>query len=108
MIILRKTGKTVEEQKSAKAWRPISLLSTVGKVVKAAIYRRITEAAETHNLLPEGQMGNRREQSTELAIRLLTGGIHTAWQHKAIASLLQLNIKGAFNTVNHTRLVDIL
>jgi hypothetical protein len=104
----RKPGKTVEEQKSPKAWRPISLLSTVGKVIEATISRRITEAAETHNLLPEGQMGNRRERSTELAIKLLTSSIRTAWHHKATVSLLQLDIKGAFDTVNHIRLVDTL
>jgi hypothetical protein len=108
VVVLRKPGKTVEEQRSPKAWRPISLLSTVGKVIEAAICRRITEAAEANGLLPEGQMGNRRERSTELAIRLLTSGIHTAWQYKAVATLLQLDIKGAFDTVNHVRLVDTL
>lgn len=108
VVVLRKAGKTVEEQKSPKAWRPISLLSTVGKVIEATISRRITEAAETHNLLPEGQMGNRRERSTELAVKLLTSSIRTAWHHKATVSLLQLDIKGAFDTVNHVRLVDTL
>jgi len=56
--------------------------------------------AEKHCLLPKGQMGNRRQRSTELAIRLVTEAVRTAWTSGAIASLLQLDIKGAFDTVS--------
>src|SRR5208337_621402 len=34
--------------------------------------------------------------------------VYTAWGHGAAASLLQLDIKGAFDAVNHTRLLDTL
>jgi hypothetical protein len=53
-------------------------------------------------------MGNRQGKSTELAVRLLTDQVRTAWSHKAVASLLQLDIMGAFDTVGHRRLLDTL
>jgi hypothetical protein len=53
-------------------------------------------------------MGNRKGRSTELAVRLLTEQVQTAWQHKAAVSLLQLDIRGAFDTVHHVRLLHTL
>jgi retron-type reverse transcriptase len=96
------------QKRTPGGWRPITLLSAVGKVIETAIGRRIADAAESHQLLPEGQMGNRRERSTELAIRMVTDTVYTAWLHQMITSLLQLDIKGAFDTVNHIRLLDTM
>jgi hypothetical protein len=47
------------------------LLSTVGKVLEAIIGARIASAAEDYNVLLEGQIGNRRGQSTETAIQIV-------------------------------------
>ena len=108
VVVLAKPGKTIAQKQTPGGWRPIALLSAVGKVIEAVIGRRIADAAEEHGLLPEGQMGNRRERSTELAIRMVTDSVYTAWLKKAITSLLQLDIKGAFDTVNHIRLLDTM
>jgi hypothetical protein len=108
VVVLRKPGKTVAQQQTAGAYRPISLLNAMGKVIEKAISSRIAAAAEAQGLLPETQMGNRPERSTDLAIKLVVDATHTAWRHGAVASLLQLDIKGAFDTVNHTRLLYTL
>ena len=108
VVVLRKPGKTIEQQQTASAYRPISLLNAIGKVIESAICRRFAAAAEAQGLLPETQMGNRPQRSTDLAIKLVVDATHTAWSHKAVASLLQLDIKGAFDTVNHTRLLHTL
>ncbi len=73
----------------------------MGKIIEAAISQRIA-------LLPELQMGNRPQRSTELAVKVAVDVTHTAWRQKAVTSLLQLDIKGAFDRVNHTRLLDTL
>ena len=39
---------------------------------------------------------------------MVTKAVHTAWSRGAIATLLQLDIKGAFDRVNHIRLLDTL
>lgn len=108
VVVLKKPGKTLTQQQTAGGWRPISLLSAVGKLIEGVIGSRIADAAESQRLLPEGQTGNRKGRSTELAIRLVTEAVRTAWSYGAVASLLQLDIKGAFDTVNHTRLLDTL
>ena len=108
VVVLRKPGKTLQQQRQAGAWRPISLLSCVGKVIEALIGDRLADKVEAAGLLPEGQMGNRRQRSTELAIRVVTETVHTSWKLGGTASLLQLDLKGAFDTVNHNLLLDTL
>ena len=54
-------------------------------------------------------MGARLGRSTETALELLTVQIKTIWgSGKFVASLLLLDISGAFDTVNTIRLLDIL
>ena len=53
-------------------------------------------------------MGNRRQYSTELAIRVITETVYTVWKLGRSVSLLQLDLKGAFDTVDHNLLLDIL
>ena len=53
-IITPKPGKTARERQKAKGWRPIALLSTVGKAIEAIVARRLANTAEENHLLPEG------------------------------------------------------
>ena len=107
-VVLQKLGKQPAAYRTVGGYRPIALLPTLGKVIEAVVAKRITEAAEAYGLLPDEQMGNRAHRSTELAIRLVVAQVHEAWRQKASASLLQLDIAGAFDTVNHTRLLATL
>jgi hypothetical protein len=107
-VVLVKPGKAPAVYKTPKGYRPISLLPTLGKVLEAILARRVAEAAEWNGLLPDEQMGNRTSRSTELAVRLVVAQVQEAWRQGATASLLQLDISGAFDTVNHTRLLDTL
>ena len=76
--VIPKPGKTNEQRATAGAWRPVALLSIVGKVLEAIIGQRIANAAEEHRLLPEGQMGNRRGRLIELAIRMVVEATRAA------------------------------
>ena len=106
-IVLRKPSKP--DYADPGAWRPIALLSTIGKVIETLATRKLSSLAEQAGLLPNSQMGNRKNRSTETALELLVEQIHTAWKTKnQIASVLSLDIAGAFDTVNHIRLLDNL
>ena len=107
-IVLPKPGKTPAAYQTPGGYRPIALLPTLGKAIKAIMAVRVTAAAEQHGLLPDEQMGNRQHRSTEVAIRLVVAQVQEAWRQKATASLLQLDISGAFDTVNHNRLLNTL
>jgi hypothetical protein len=69
--VLPKPNKTVPQKAAPGAWRPISLLNAVGKVIEAAFARLIADAAKARQLLRDGQMGNKRDRSTDLAIRMM-------------------------------------
>ena len=55
----------------ARAWRPISLLATLGKILESVIAERISYVAETYNLLPGNHFGARRRRSAEQTLILL-------------------------------------
>ena len=67
-IVIRKPGK--EDYSVAKAWRPIALLSTVGKLIETVTAKKIKEVVEQFSLLPKEQMGFRKDRSTESALDL--------------------------------------
>jgi hypothetical protein len=54
VTVLPKPNKTIAQKATPGAWRPISLLNIVGKIVKAAFARRITNVAKVKHLLPDG------------------------------------------------------
>src|SRR5207248_1361179 len=108
VVVLQKPKKPVQAYQTVGGWRPISLLCTMGKAMEAVMGMRIAKAVEEQRLLSEGQMGNREGRNTELAIRMVTETVYASWKRRAVTSLLQLDIKGAFNTVNHVRLLDTM
>ena len=84
-------------------------MNIIGKLIESLMAKRLSQAAEEHKLLPDTQMGARPGRSTETALELLTAQSKTVWgSGKFIVSLLLLDISGAFDTVNPTRLLDIL
>jgi hypothetical protein len=106
-IVLRKPSKP--DYSAPSAWRPIALLNTIGKVLEVVLDRKLRTIAEEHHLFPDCQMGNRTNRSTDTALALLVEQIRTVWESKKhIATILSMDISGAFDTVNHTRLLDNL
>ena len=77
--------------------------------METAIARRLQDLAEIHQLLPNEQMGARRGRSVDTALELLTEQVATVWESpKHVATLLSLDISGAFDTVHPIRLLDVL
>lgn len=69
IIPLKKPEK--DDYTIAKAWRPISLLATLGKVLESVVAERISHMVETHGLLPTNHFGARKQRSAEQALVLL-------------------------------------
>ncbi|KAH7462407.1 hypothetical protein FOMA001_g18559 [Fusarium oxysporum f. sp. matthiolae] len=90
-VVLRKPGK--DNYTVPKAYRPIALLNTTGKIMEAVIAKRLSYLAETHNLLPDTHMGGRKLRSTEHALHLIIDKIYDAWNTGSgkVASLLLLD-----------------
>jgi hypothetical protein len=92
----------------AKAWRPISLLSTLGKVLEAVIAERMSYVVESYGLLPANHFGARKRRSAEQALILLQEQIYKAWRAGRVLSLISFDVKGAYNGVFKERLLERL
>ncbi|KAJ0131146.1 Ubiquitin conjugation factor E4 [Fusarium oxysporum f. sp. albedinis] len=104
IIPLKKPGK--DDYTIAKAWRPISLLATLGKVLESVVAERISHAVETHGLLPTNHFGARKQRSAEQALVLLQEHIFSAWRSRHVVSLVSFDMKGAYNGVCKERLLQ--
>ena len=106
IIPLRKPDKP--NYKLAKAYRPISLLATLGKILESIVADRISYIVEKLGLLPANHFGARKKRSTEQALTLLQEHIYKAWRSKKILSLISFDVKGAYNGVYKERLLQRL
>jgi hypothetical protein len=83
-----------------KAFRPISLLATIGKGLEAVVANRLSFMAEKHGLLPRNHFGARKKRSCERAISILVERMYEAWRNRMVVSLATFDVQGAFNRVN--------
>jgi hypothetical protein len=65
---------------------------------------------KAHKLLPETQIEVKRGRLTEITLHLLTEKIYIIWAENKprVASILSLDVAGAFNRVSYTRLAHNL
>jgi hypothetical protein len=98
IVPLRKPGKP--DYTVAKAYRPISLLSTLGKAMEGVVAERLSYLVETHNLLPRNHFGARKNRSTVQALTVLQESIYNAWREGKVLSMVSFDVKGAYNGVN--------
>lgn len=105
-VIIRKPGKS--NYSTPKAYRPIVLLNTMWKVITAIVANHISFYTEKHQLLSANHFSGRPGCTTLDVIHLLTNSIKAAWRKWKVASILFLDIEGAFPNVNPERLVHNL
>ena len=79
-IVLQKPGKP--DYTTAKAYRPIALLNTLGKALEFILAKRITYLAERYGLLPYNHFGARRARSTKHALHYIVKRIYSSWNKK--------------------------
>ena len=102
-ILLRKQGKPTYI--AAKAYRVISLLSCLGKVVEKVIATWITNFCEKEDTFHRGQFGCRQGRGTSDVVAQLVAKVEKAWGTKRTALALLLDVKGAFDRVDKTQLL---
>ncbi|ODM14511.1 hypothetical protein SI65_10133 [Aspergillus cristatus] len=105
-ILLRKPNKP--DYTAVKAYRVISLLNCLGKVVEKVAADAIARHCETMGVLHPGQMGSRKQRSAIDAVACLIQNTHEAWRLQQLVGALFLDVKGAFDHVNPSRLITRL
>lgn len=93
VCILRKPGK--DDYTSPKSYRPIGLLSVLGKIVEKLLVGRL----QWHFLptLHTNQYGFMPQRGTEDALYALVGHLRAEIKAKKIVLLISLDIEGAFD-----------
>lgn len=108
IIPVRMPGKPIGDYTLPSAYRPISLLCTLGKGLKSVIANRISYMVEENGILPSNHFGAGKRRSAVHALVILQEQIWNAWRAKKILSLVSFDIKGAYNGVSKERLIEQL
>lgn len=101
VIPLYKNG----DKHSFTNYRPVSLLPQFSKILEKLFNNRMENFINKHKLLVEEQYGFRSNRSTSLAITEALEEITNAIDNKKYAVGLFLDLKKAFDTINHSILL---
>jgi hypothetical protein len=97
-ITLPKPGK---DPKFPQNLRPISLLSTTGKLFEKVILRFLKKHIDEKGLFNASQFGFRARHSTTLQLMRLTDHVTCNFNNKMSTAAVLLDIEKAFDTTWH-------
>ncbi|KID59415.1 reverse transcriptase, partial [Metarhizium hybridum] len=103
VVMIPKPGK--RNLSTPRAWRPISLLSCLGKGLERLIARRLAWASIHYAVLHPQQAGALPKRSAVDLVAALIHDIEQAFARGEVATLVTADIQGAFDTAMCNRLV---
>jgi len=106
LVIILKPGKP--SYSAPKAFRPIALLNTVGKLIKKMLSNHIQHDMITYNIVDPNQFGGICQRSTKNAGLHLTHLVRTGWARGLKTSVIAFDIAQFFPSINHDALMAIL
>lgn len=89
-------------------YRPISLLSNVGKIFEKALKKRMVDFLLKNDLLSNRQFGFKKNVSTQDAIAHLTHLIYNNIDRSTPSIAVFIDLAKAFDTISHTKLLEKL
>ncbi|KAG6979060.1 Retrovirus-related Pol polyprotein from type-1 retrotransposable element R1 [Fusarium oxysporum f. sp. conglutinans] len=103
VVMIAKPGR--RDLTNLRAWRPISLLSCLGKGLERLVARRLAWACIHYGVLHPQQAGALPKRSATDLVAALVHDIEEAFACKKVATLVTMDIQGAFDTVLRNRLI---
>ena len=103
--LLKKPGLDPDE---LKHYLPIPNIRFIGKVMENVVVRQVIDYLHTHNLLDQLQSACRPGHGTETALLNVKSDINLALDRAHGAILVLLDLSTAFDTIDHTILLDRL
>ena len=82
-------------------YRPISLLNNFSKILEKVVYLRLSEYAESNNIITSAQFGFRKNQSTIHPLIHFVNDVSSALNKKHHAISIFCDLRKAFDTVDH-------
>jgi hypothetical protein len=105
-VIIPKPGKLAYS--APKAFRPIMLLNTMGKLIEKCVSNRIQFDCIKHGVFQSNQFGGIMQRSTEDAGLYLTHLVKARWARGLKTSMIAFDITQFFLSLNHGMLMAIL
>ena len=94
-----------DDELSSSNYRPISVLPCLSKILEKLIKIRIISFLEKNHVFNPYQYGFRAKHSTTHALLDITTSLYDNLNKKILSSLVLLDLRKAFNTVSHQRLL---
>lgn len=104
-MLKTKVDRLARANTLVKAYRIISLLNCLGKVIEKIAAEAISDYCETMGVLHPGQMGSRRHRSAIDAVIFLIQEVHQGWGQKQLAGPLFMDVRDAFDHMDPAKLV---
>ncbi|XP_068735261.1 uncharacterized protein [Montipora capricornis] len=101
-------GLVPAQWKNAVNFRPVSNLAFVGKTAEKAVIEQLINHCTTHQLLPVNQSSYHKYHSTETALVKVHNDILTSMDNQEVTFLILLDLSAAFDTINHSLLMNIV
>ena len=106
MVVIPKPNKSSYD--NPKAFHPIVLLNTLGKLVEKVIAERLQFIVMSNNFIHPSQLGSLKFKSTADAGIALTHIVQSGWTKGKTTSTLAFDISQFFPLLNHRFLVLVL
>ena len=89
-------------------YRPVSNLPFVSKIIEKVVDACLEEHLRENDLLEPLQSAYRKHHSTETALIKIQSGILQALNSGRVAALVLLDLSAAFDTIDHSILIERL
>jgi Reverse transcriptase (RNA-dependent DNA polymerase) len=106
IAVVPKPGKS--DYSLPKSYRPVALIECLSKLLEKVMAKRILHDIGEFSLVPTNQFGARPHSSTIHVGLALVHDINMTHAQGGCCTLLQFNIQGFFNSINHDRLVHLI
>jgi hypothetical protein len=106
VVVIPKVDKP--DYLAAKAYRPISLLKNLSKLLEKAVAKRFQHNIITHELISTTQFGGRTHSLCLDTGLTLIHDVQTAHANGLKVSILLFDVRGFFDNVNHARLIALV
>ena len=106
MVVIPKPNKSSYD--NPKAFRPIMLLNTLGKLIEKVIAERLQFIVVSNNFIHPSQLSGLKFKSTADASIALTHIVQSEWAKEKTTSTLAFDISQFFPLLNHCFLILVL
>jgi ribonuclease HI len=104
MILLHKGGSTHD----IANYRPVTLINVIYKVYAHILEKRLASTLDEYNVLSEAQVGFRKQRTPSQKLLAVDAAIQKAKREKLELHMISLDIRKAFDSVEHWTIREAL